>query len=62
MYVAAKRRSMDVLTPREREVLAMALQGYSRSQIARSLNLHETSVFVFVRASVRKPWLKNVAR
>lgn len=47
------------LSPREREILALAGAGMRTSSIARSLNISEHTVFAYVRRASSKLGARN---
>ena len=57
----ALRAAFDVLTPREREVLAHVLRGQSNKQIAGDLDIHERTVKLHRTAITTKPTVHSVA-
>ena len=58
-YAAANAPDVDALTPREREILAWLARGVSNKEIARALDLAESTVKVHVQSVLRKLNIKS---
>ena len=56
---ARRRRGLDQLTPRERQVLRMIARGYTYKEIARELQISTKTVESHVVAVLRKLQLSN---
>ena len=59
LYAIAKR--VDMLTPRERQVLALVVRGVSNKNIAAALGVRETSIEVNRARGMKKLGAKNVS-
>ena len=60
--VANFRARLEQLTQREREVIRMVAHGYSNKEVARGLNLAESTVKVHVQSILRKLNLTSACR
>ena len=58
-YAAANAPDVDALTPREREILAWLARGVSNKEIARALDLAESTVKVHVQSVLSKLNIKS---
>ena len=58
-YLAAPAPDVESLTPRERQILAWLARGVSNKEIARALDLAESTVKVHVQSVLRKLNIKS---